>query len=167
MSGGPRQPLTDRFGRTHTYLRVSVTDRCNYRCVYCMPAAGVDLTPKAHLLDPDEMLRIATAFVDAGVNKIRLTGGEPAVQIGEAAKFEGLSACLAACEAAAACTAFIVPSRVGSSKLRAAECKIYRGRSTATCLMQDKNWDLFARHPARAKRTLKLALDEQKEVCFD
>ena len=94
-------------------------------------------------------------------------GGEAAVQIGAASRFEGLSACLARCEAAAACTAFIVPSRVGRGKLRAAECKIYRGRSTATCRMQDKNWDLFARHPARAKRALKLALDEQKEVCFD
>ena len=81
LAGAPsRHVLDDRFARRHTYLRISLTERCSLRCVYCMPAAGVDLTPKAHLLDPDEMLRIATAFVDAGVNKIRLTGGEPAVR---------------------------------------------------------------------------------------
>lgn len=80
LGGGPAPELLDRFARQHTYLRISLTERCSLRCVYCMPAGGVDLTPNAHLMQPDEMLRIARLFVGAGVNKIRLTGGEPTVR---------------------------------------------------------------------------------------
>ena len=72
--------LVDRFARHHTYLRISLTERCSLRCVYCMPEDGVDLTPKSHLLSTDEMLRLSRLFVDAGVTKIRLTGGEPTVR---------------------------------------------------------------------------------------
>ncbi|GLV38007.1 Molybdenum cofactor synthesis 1 [Carabus blaptoides fortunei] len=70
-------PLVDTFGRNHTYLRISLTERCNLRCQYCMPAEGVKLTPKSHLLTTDEILHIARLFVNEGVTKIRLTGGEP------------------------------------------------------------------------------------------
>lgn len=69
--------LTDRFGRRHTYLRLGLTERCNLRCVYCMPAAGVPLTPTARTLATDEIERLATLLVGAGVEKVRLTGGEP------------------------------------------------------------------------------------------
>ena len=72
--------LSDRFMRNHTYLRISLTERCSLRCVYCMPENGVDLTPDARLLRTDEMMRIARLLVNAGVNKIRLTGGEPTVR---------------------------------------------------------------------------------------
>ncbi|KAG8463001.1 hypothetical protein KFE25_001774 [Diacronema lutheri] len=72
--------LTDRHGRRHTYLRLSLTERCSLRCGYCMPADGVKLTAAERLLKPAEMLRIAEAFVLAGVTKIRLTGGEPTVR---------------------------------------------------------------------------------------
>ncbi|CAZ84324.1 unnamed protein product [Tuber melanosporum] len=72
--------LTDGFGRKHTYLRISVTERCNLRCVYCMPAEGVPLSPPAHLLSTPEILEIARLFVSQGVTKIRLTGGEPTVR---------------------------------------------------------------------------------------
>lgn len=72
--------LTDRFGRRHTYLRISLAERCNLRCRYCMPAEGVPLTPKDHLLTTPEILRLARLFVAAGVDKIRLTGGEPLVR---------------------------------------------------------------------------------------
>ncbi|GMH36095.1 hypothetical protein BSKO_03963 [Bryopsis sp. KO-2023] len=72
--------LTDTFGRKHTYLRISLTERCNLRCQYCMPAEGVDLTPKDELLTTDEILRLAGLFVSCGVDKIRLTGGEPTVR---------------------------------------------------------------------------------------
>lgn len=75
----PLQYLTDTFGRQHTYLRISLTERCNLRCQYCMPAEGVDLTHKAKLLTTDEILRLAELFVQQGINKIRLTGGEPTV----------------------------------------------------------------------------------------
>lgn len=72
--------LVDSFGRFHNYLRISLTERCNLRCQYCMPAEGVELTPKSELLSHDEIIRIADLFVTSGVNKIRLTGGEPTVR---------------------------------------------------------------------------------------
>ncbi|XP_039289085.1 molybdenum cofactor biosynthesis protein 1 isoform X3 [Nilaparvata lugens] len=71
--------LTDTFGRQHTYLRISLTERCNLRCQYCMPEDGVQLTNKSHLLTTDELIKLADLFVRQGVNKIRLTGGEPTV----------------------------------------------------------------------------------------
>ncbi|XP_060526061.1 molybdenum cofactor biosynthesis protein 1 [Cylas formicarius] len=73
-------PLTDSFGRRHTYLRISLTERCNLRCQYCMPADGVKLTQSAKLLTTDEILRLAELFVKQGVTKVRLTGGEPTVR---------------------------------------------------------------------------------------
>jgi len=72
--------LTDKFGRNHTYLRISLTERCNLRCQYCMPAEGVTLTPKEELLTTDEIIQIAKLFVENGVTKIRFTGGEPTVR---------------------------------------------------------------------------------------
>ena len=72
--------LQDTFGRHHNYLRISLTEHCNLRCTYCMPAEGIALTPKAHLMTADEILSIAQTFVDLGVTKIRLTGGEPLVR---------------------------------------------------------------------------------------
>lgn len=71
--------LTDMYGRFHNYLRISITERCNLRCKYCMPENGVELTPNEQLLTTEEILRIAKLFVEAGVDKIRLTGGEPTV----------------------------------------------------------------------------------------
>lgn len=75
-------PLLDRFGRAHTYVRVSVTDRCNYRCTYCMPAAGLDWMPRASLLSFEEIARIVTVLARCGVERVRLTGGEPTVRKG-------------------------------------------------------------------------------------
>lgn len=72
--------LTDTFDRVHTYLRISLTERCNLRCLYCMPEEGVELTPGAHLLTADEIERLARLFAAAGVTKIRLTGGEPTLR---------------------------------------------------------------------------------------
>lgn len=72
--------LTDKMLRKHNYLRISLTEKCNLRCTYCMPADGVQLTPKNSLMNVDEIFSIAKIFVDHGVNKIRLTGGEPLVR---------------------------------------------------------------------------------------
>uniref|UniRef100_A0A7C9A2Y1 GTP 3',8-cyclase n=1 Tax=Opuntia streptacantha TaxID=393608 RepID=A0A7C9A2Y1_OPUST len=72
--------LVDSFGRLHTYLRISLTERCNLRCQYCMPSDGVELTPGPELLSKDEIVRLANLFVSCGVNKIRLTGGEPTIR---------------------------------------------------------------------------------------
>lgn len=69
--------LVDRFGRKHTYLRISVTDKCNLRCFYCMPIEGIVWKRRDELLDFDEIKRVAEIFVKHGIEKIRLTGGEP------------------------------------------------------------------------------------------
>ncbi|KAF9270704.1 molybdenum cofactor biosynthesis prote [Marasmius fiardii PR-910] len=74
--------LVDSFQRRHDYLRISLTERCNLRCFYCMPEEGVELTPSANLLTNEEILRLSELFVKAGVKKIRLTGGEPTIRKG-------------------------------------------------------------------------------------
>lgn len=69
--------LKDSFGRVHNYLRISITERCNLRCTYCMPEEGIPLTPADHLPSVDELMEIVSVFKEMGVDKIRLTGGEP------------------------------------------------------------------------------------------
>jgi cyclic pyranopterin phosphate synthase len=72
--------IADSFGRIHDYLRISLTDNCNFRCFYCMPEEDYDFTPASRLMQPNEILTLAKLFVDQGVKKIRLTGGEPLVR---------------------------------------------------------------------------------------
>ncbi|KFC19582.1 GTP 3',8-cyclase MoaA [Chryseobacterium sp. FH1] len=72
--------ITDTFGRVHDYLRISLTDNCNLRCFYCMPEEKYAFAPAAKLMQVDEIENIAKLFVDQGVKKIRLTGGEPLVR---------------------------------------------------------------------------------------
>jgi GTP 3',8-cyclase len=79
--GAARQPLIDPFGRAISYLRVSVTDRCDFRCVYCM-AENMSFLPKSKILTLEELDRLCSAFVARGVRKLRLTGGEPLVRRG-------------------------------------------------------------------------------------
>jgi cyclic pyranopterin phosphate synthase len=75
--------LTDSFGRVATDLRVSLTDRCNLRCTYCMPAEGLDWLPRAELLTDDEIIRLVRiAVTRLGVTEVRLTGGEPLLRPG-------------------------------------------------------------------------------------
>ena len=76
-----RPPLVDPFGRDITYLRVSVTDRCDFRCVYCM-SENMAFLPKADVLTLEELDRLCSAFIARGVRKLRLTGGEPLVRRG-------------------------------------------------------------------------------------
>ncbi|MGC8463506.1 MAG: GTP 3',8-cyclase MoaA, partial [Acidimicrobiales bacterium] len=73
-------PLVDAHGRVHTDLRISVTDRCNFRCVYCMPEEGVPFLPRAELLTFEEITRVATVAHRLGVRSVRFTGGEPLVR---------------------------------------------------------------------------------------
>jgi cyclic pyranopterin phosphate synthase len=87
----PAQPaLLDPFGRTISYLRVSVTDRCDFRCVYCM-AEDMTFLPKRDLLTLEELDRLCSAFVDRGVRKLRITGGEPLVRKNVMSLFRALS----------------------------------------------------------------------------
>ncbi len=72
--------LLDQHGRQLTYLRLAVTDRCNLRCRYCMPAGGIDFAPRSELLTYAEILRLADVLAELGVTKVRLTGGEPLVR---------------------------------------------------------------------------------------
>lgn len=72
--------ILDSFGRNHNYLRISLTDNCNLRCFYCMPEEEYEFTPASRLMQPDEIESISKIFVAQGVNKIRLTGGEPLVR---------------------------------------------------------------------------------------
>ena len=72
--------LVDSFGRVHNYLRISLTERCNLRCTYCMPEEGIPLRNKAHFMSNEEIFEIAKTYTELGVNKIRLTGGEPLVR---------------------------------------------------------------------------------------
>ena len=77
MTDLPAPRLLDRFGRAGRDLRVSVTDRCNLRCSYCMPAEGLDWLPKPEMLTDDELVRLVTVMVGLGITQVRLTGGEP------------------------------------------------------------------------------------------
>lgn len=74
--------LLDKFGRTHDYLRISLIERCNLRCVYCMPEEGVVLRDKSEFMRPEEIIEIANEFISLGIKKIRLTGGEPLLRKG-------------------------------------------------------------------------------------
>ncbi|HMO61799.1 MAG TPA: GTP 3',8-cyclase MoaA [Ferruginibacter sp.] len=83
--------ITDAFGRVHTYLRISLTDNCNLRCFYCMPEEEYEFTPASQLMQVGEIETLAKIFVQQGVNKIRLTGGEPLVRKDAAAIILALS----------------------------------------------------------------------------
>jgi cyclic pyranopterin phosphate synthase len=83
--------IIDNFDRVHDYLRISLTDNCNLRCFYCMPDEDYDFTPASRLMQTDEILRLAEIFISQGVNKIRLTGGEPFVRKDAGKIISGLS----------------------------------------------------------------------------
>lgn len=84
--------LQDAFLRNHTYLRLAVTDRCNLRCQYCMPAEGIDFLDRQQLLSYEEMLRLTGLFRQHGLQKVRLTGGEPLVRRDLRVLMDGLAA---------------------------------------------------------------------------
>src|SRR6478736_4791009 len=73
-------PLVDTFGRLHNNLRISVTDRCNIRCFYCMPEEGVKFEPRENILSFEEIERFARVAAELGIRKLRITGGEPLVR---------------------------------------------------------------------------------------
>src|SRR5439155_18904386 len=75
-----KSPLADRLGRVHTSLRISVTDRCNIRCFYCMPNENVQFRPRDEILSFEEIVRFVRVVSQMGVRRFRLTGGEPLVR---------------------------------------------------------------------------------------
>ena len=80
MNSPVNNPIVDSFGRIHQSLRISVTDRCNIRCFYCMPEHDVEFLPRQELLSFEEMTRFVSVVAKMGVNRLRLTGGEPLVR---------------------------------------------------------------------------------------
>lgn len=86
-----RAPLIDPYGRRIHYVRMSVTDRCNFRCTYCMPDEGVEFMPRTDLLSFEETERLARVLAQMGVDRIRLTGGEPTVRRGIVELVEGIA----------------------------------------------------------------------------
>jgi GTP 3',8-cyclase len=74
------EPLSDQFGRRIEYLRISVTDRCNFRCVYCMPAAGLAWLPKQDILSYEEITAVVSQLAPLGLRRLRITGGEPTIR---------------------------------------------------------------------------------------
>ena len=80
QSGGDLVKLLDTFGRSHTSLRLSVTDRCNIRCFYCMPSEQIEFLPRPEVLSFEELTRATKIFCQLGITKLRLTGGEPLVR---------------------------------------------------------------------------------------
>ena len=76
--------MTDNYGRVIDYIRISVTDRCNLRCVYCMPEEGVESISHNEILKFDEILRICKLLASKGLKKVKITGGEPLVRRGVA-----------------------------------------------------------------------------------
>ena len=85
-----KDELTDSFGRKINYLRISITDRCNLRCFYCMPEHGIKLIDKSEILSYSEIMRIVKIFSNLGIKKIRITGGEPLIREGAADFIENL-----------------------------------------------------------------------------
>src|SRR6476619_5218264 len=73
-------PLQDTFGRKIEYLRISVTDRCNFRCLYCMPVAGLEWLPKSQILSYEEIQRVVAELAPLGLRRLRVTGGEPTLR---------------------------------------------------------------------------------------
>lgn len=76
------QELKDRYGRKHDYLRISVTDRCNLRCLYCMPEEGLEFTESDNVLSYDDIVQVVKAGAELGISKLRITGGEPLIRPG-------------------------------------------------------------------------------------
>ena len=96
-STNPVPRLFDPYGREMNYLRLGITNRCNQRCQYCMPAEGIPLNSRDHILQFEEMEKLIQIFIDLGVNKLRITGGEPFVRKGlmeflkRVNRFEGIN----------------------------------------------------------------------------
>src|ERR671929_1464880 len=74
------EPLRDQFGRSIEYLRISVTDRCNFRCLYCMPAEGLQWLPKRDILTYEEIAEVVRQLAPLGLRRLRITGGEPTIR---------------------------------------------------------------------------------------
>lgn len=155
----PNSILTDTFGREHTYLRISLTERCNLRCTYCMPKDGIQLSPKSEIMTYEEIFQIAKTFVDNGVTKIRLTGGEPLIRKDAALIIEQLASL--GVELAITTNGVIVDQFIDLFK----KCGITKINLSLDSLKEDKNTQITRRNYfERVYNNLLLLLDEGFEV---
>lgn len=151
--------LTDSFGREHTYLRISLTERCNLRCTYCMPKEGIQLSPKSEIMTYEEIYKIAKTFVDNGVTKIRLTGGEPLIRKDAALIIEQLATL--GVELAITTNGVIVDQFIDLFK----KCGIKKINLSLDSLKEDKNTQITRRNYFdRVYKNLLLLLDEGFEI---
>lgn len=141
---GRAAPLVDRYGRHITYLRVSVTDRCDFRCVYCM-AEDMTFLPKPDILTLEEIERLATAFIRAGVTKLRITGGEPLVRRGVITLIERLGQQLGSVEQGGGGLEELTLTTNGTNLARFAQPLARAGIKRINVSLDTLNPDRFAR----------------------
>lgn len=124
--------LRDQFGRIHNYLRISLTERCNLRCFYCMPANGIQLSPKENIMRAEEIEILVSKFVKLGVNKIRFTGGEPFVR----KDFDSIATSLSKlnCEMAITTNGILIDQHIETFK----NCGIFKINISIDSLKKDK-----------------------------
>jgi len=153
--------LTDSFGRHHDYLRISLTEKCNLRCQYCMPEEGVPLTPKSSLLSAEELLKLTKIFVQEGVKKVRLTGGEPLVRpdlikiVSSLKQIEGLET------VAMTTNALVLSKKLDDLKLAGLD---YLNISLDT--LQEKKYGFVTRRPSKGFHRVMQAIDKSIDLGY-
>ena len=110
--------MQDQFGRSIEYLRISITDRCNFRCLYCMPVAGLDWLPKAEILAYEEIRDIVAQLAPLGLRRLRITGGEPTIRPG----LSELIAMLHSFAYASSTATFVASTAAGEPSTAATRC---------------------------------------------
>jgi cyclic pyranopterin phosphate synthase len=155
-------PMRDRFGRRIDYLRISVTDKCNLRCVYCMPVEGLPWIPREELLTDDEIVRVVREFAALGTRRLRITGGEPTVRPGLAELVRRLAAVPGIEDIALSTNGVLLPKM--AAELRAAG--IRRVNISLDTLREDR-FERIARRPARVYREIREGIEAAEAAGFD
>ncbi len=127
-------PLIDSYNRIIHYLRVSVTDRCNFRCVYCMPETGAPIAPRDELLNDDEIVRVVRLAISLGMSHIRITGGEPLVRPGLVGILKRISCHPDLRELSITTNGYLLPAMAGDL----AEAGVHRVNMSLDTLRQDR-----------------------------
>lgn len=154
--------MRDRFGRRIDYLRISVTDKCNLRCVYCMPVEGLPWIPKEELLSDDEIVAVAREFAALGTERLRITGGEPTVRPRLPELVARLRAIPGITDLALSTNAVLLPSLACALK----RAGLGRVNVSLDTLREDR-FERIARRPARLFRQILDGIAAAEDVGFD
>lgn len=141
--------MRDRFGRSIDYLRISVTDKCNLRCIYCMPVEGLPWIPKEELLNDDEIVDVVEQFAALGTERLRITGGEPTVRPGLPDLIRRLRAVPGIRDIALSTNAVLLPRLAGALK-HAGLDRVNISLDT----LREERFEGIARRPARLFRQI-------------